>query len=108
LGNFDRYFFILANVFLGVGTPHSCAGAFSGYQGGIQVLGGLVPYGQTIGFLLRARAAKPFGKISEFYINDTVFGWCLLIWQLSRNSFVQGIILYAYFCYLLWAIFKPV
>ncbi len=91
-----------------MGTPHSCADAFSGYQGGIQVLGGLVPYGQIIGFLLRARAAKPFGKINEFNINDKVFGWCLLIWQLSPISFVQGIIMCPYFCYLLWDIFTAV
>jgi hypothetical protein len=34
---------ILANVFLGVGMPRSCAGWFPGGKGGTQMLAGLAP-----------------------------------------------------------------
>jgi hypothetical protein len=39
--------FVLANVFLGVGTLCGCMGMFLGKEGGIQVLAGLAPSSQN-------------------------------------------------------------
>jgi hypothetical protein len=44
--------FVLANVFLGVGTLFSCAGAFPRKEGGIQVLVGLDKSSEIVGSLL--------------------------------------------------------
>ncbi len=42
------HFYILANIILGVDTMCSCAGAFRGKEGGIQVFAGLAPSTQTV------------------------------------------------------------
>ncbi len=47
------YFLILANVYFGVGMPHSCAGVYPGKEGGIQALVGIAPSSQIVGSLMR-------------------------------------------------------
>jgi hypothetical protein len=47
------YFFILANILLGVGMIGNCAGAFFRKEGGILVFAGLTPSNETVGSLLR-------------------------------------------------------
>jgi hypothetical protein len=44
---------ILANVFLGLGMPHSREGLFPRKEGRIQALAGLAPSCQTVGSLCR-------------------------------------------------------
>jgi hypothetical protein len=59
-------FFILAEVFLWVGNPRSCAGAFFGKEGREQVLAGPVPSSQILGSLLKTNwPALPAGKIQR-------------------------------------------
>ncbi len=44
-------FFILANVFFGVSSPHSPVGAYPEEAEGMHMLGCLAPSSQTVGFL---------------------------------------------------------
>ncbi len=47
--------------------PYSCAGAFTGKEGGIQVSAGLAPSNLTVGSLLRTLwPVKPGGKMIYF------------------------------------------
>ncbi len=50
MSNFAN-FFILANVFLWVGTPCGCTGTFPRNEGWKELLSGLAPSSQTVGFL---------------------------------------------------------
>jgi hypothetical protein len=52
LQNFDN-FLILAKVFLGMGSPCRCMGAFHRKVGEVQLLAGLAPFSQREGYLLR-------------------------------------------------------
>ncbi len=54
--------FVLANVFLGLATPHSCLRSFSGKGGGIQVLEGTAPSGSLSKNPWLAERIENFGK----------------------------------------------
>jgi hypothetical protein len=50
---FTPNYFIFANVFLRVGIPHGCVGAFCKKDGVIQVFAGLTPSTQRVESFLR-------------------------------------------------------
>ncbi len=83
-------FFRLSNVFLGVGMPHGCTGAFPATEGGIQVLAGSAPSSQTVGSLLitsgKLCRLEKFGKkrIRWIYFNVKIQSTTLVKTQLLK------------------------
>jgi len=58
LAIFIANFFIIANLFLGLGMPCRCTDMFHKKKGLMQVLVGLAPSSQTAGSLLRTPLAR--------------------------------------------------
>ncbi len=81
---FSLLFLTLANIFLGVGAPRGCTGAYPRKEGRIEVLACPAPSSQTLGSLLRTPwPAKPAKKITNTYINNIKFG----IFLPQKNNF---------------------
>ncbi len=81
-------FFILANIFLGVGILHSCIFLYPGKESGIQLLIGLAPFSQIVGSLLRAPGLQSrletLGKMWVWWIH---FNWKIHAITFLSNAF---------------------